>query len=89
LQQVTNQAARQDASFIARKSRRSRQFIDALPPWAAATPYNEGDLVQSNDAAWSSGATATSGATAPTVGNAVFFDGVIYWTRQWRLLTGA
>lgn len=82
-------AARQAASFIARKNRRSRQFISALPPWTPHMSVTAGMLVQSFDAAWQAGSTGTAGTVAPAIGdNDVAYDGSIEWTRQWRLLTG-
>ncbi len=86
---MSNQAARQAASFIARKNRRSRQFISALPNWTAGMSVTAGMLAQSYGVAWQAGSTGTAGLIAPTIGgDDVAFDGAIYWTRQWRLLTG-
>ncbi len=83
------QAARQAASFIARKNRRSRQFIDALTPWRSGMPVTEGMLIGASGAAWIAQSSGTAGANAPTIGNDdTAFDGAIYWTRQWRLTTG-
>ena len=86
---MSNQSARQAASFVARKNRRSRQFISELPTWSAGLSVTQGELVQSNGAAWSADSTGITGTTAPSIGNTdAVSDGVITWTRQWRLLTG-
>lgn len=84
---MTFEAARQASLFIARKNRRSRALIGALQPWAAGMVVTEGMVVQSFDAAWRAELSGTAGTIAPAISEATVFDGNIYWTRVFRLLT--
>lgn len=80
-----NQAARQAASFIARKNRRARRYIGALQPWRGGMTVTKGMLVGSNGAAWQANSSGTAGFVAPVIGgNDEAFDGAIFWARQWR-----
>ncbi len=85
-------SAFQAATFTMRKNRRSRAIIsdpNLVTPWSPGLSVSQGDVVSSlGNIAWAANSTGVTGTIAPTIGdNDQAFDGAIYWTRQWRLLT--
>ena len=66
--------------YYARRNRRSRAIVQALPAWAKDTPVEAGSYVQSNGNAYVAhgSGTMTTGTTPPTAYGQQS-DGVVTW----------
>lgn len=75
-----NAAAMQASLWTQRRNHKANRLIATLVPWSAGAPFNTGDLVQSNGAAYQCVHGGTSGTVAPGGSDAALqSDGNLDW----------